>query len=854
MGQSTNNAAKLIQDAKNGWGIEFTAEMLLRRWLGYLKEFTGIDLEALADLFHNFFDNLTELFGDLNPLSGHFNPLDAIEHFVNMFLDVVVYLPFDIVQGIISWFTEMGFQPVTQFLEQLITVLTGGLINEGTWTALERWIGGLFNVIPVGSLSTARPNLLPSPAFEAGSVPFGTPDWSIDSTTTRTAGPSGSLKLFCDGGPHAIRSGRSRDDYVKVSPGQSLTANISVSTRDYVGNANNPVKLQLVPLYDATDAYPFPHEGDPVTLDEFAPLPGTMDWPGHMLSAEDWVVPTGVHGVQLRIYVTGDAIGGILYFDDANLCLSGLIAPEQVSGLPGIIQGIIGRIQVVIDAIVNTFTGGQSVLHSMEDLTLALLNIPFGNIIGVGGPTNIGQSILTFIDSLLGGLVGTPGSGGGLADVFNISKIVSSMAALGQYAWQILGIRNNTPVYTGMLPNGRSNFPLSGVNTTLSCTQSASLIAVHRIEESLALGVVSWLGYGTSGITGFYVNIWKIDATTGNWSLVQHSPNIVANLNPGTTPQWNFWELDTPVAAVAGDEYAFEFVPVGGTHSIRGISTADQISDHPYANLKRMGATRNNTTPTSPPATIAKASVTWSANIPWVELAIDTGNAVGYYDPIEVYVTDTTTIAIPKWADYIDAVILGGGGGGHEGGTLGFYGSPGYAGKWAAITWQRGIHFDEHTDTSVAYTVGAGGHGGAGLWDGTGGAGGASVLALSGHTLTAAGGAGGSGLAFTPGTHVPGIGAGTYTFNGQHYVGGGDQNAFGAGGTAPGGGGCGGNWIAFQAGGPGAPGAGWIRFRQGAIEGGGDIPDTTPPTTPALLVDETGFTTITVTATGSIDS
>ena len=85
-------------------------------------------------------------------------------------------------------------------------------------------------------------------------------------------------------------------------------------------------------------------------------------------------------------------------------------------------------------------------------------------------------------------------------------------------------------------------------------------------------------------------------------------------------------------------------------------------------------------------------------------------------------------------------------------------------------------------------------------------------------------------------------------------MGGGAQCVYGATGAAPGGGGCGGNWVNFQPGGAGAVGGGWVRFRQGAIDGGGDIPDTTPPTPPTILLDVDNYTSITVTATGSVDS
>ncbi|MFP9202789.1 hypothetical protein ACLI2R_16805, partial [Enterococcus faecalis] len=88
----------------------------------------------------------------------------------------------------------------------------------------------------------------------------------------------------------------------------------------------------------------------------------------------------------------------------------------------------------------------------------------------------------------------------------------------------------------------------------------------------------------------------------------------------------------------------------GGTHSVRGMSTTDDIPDHPFAQVVGLAATRDNSSsPNTPPSTIAKASVVRSGNIPWIETAIDTGNGVGYYDPISVYAVDDGTIPIPSW-------------------------------------------------------------------------------------------------------------------------------------------------------------------------------------------------------------
>lgn len=809
-----------------------------QKWdLAHLGEALGVE---------NFVQMVEDVIAALSSINL-LNPLSILTGMGTATAIIVKYLIGSTVDAAVTFEKWVESIPVIGDIVRAITGVVGGTIFE-----IEKFFANLFNVIPVGSLTAAQPNLLAAFNFPVDALGY-EGEWYIDEDSTRTADGSGCLVLDCDGKVHAIRSGRDRTDIIKVTAGQAMRGQIAIATDDFVGTGKSCIALQVVPFYEGTTDSPFPYEGTAIQLIDYAPPAGDQMWPGHLLTSTEWVVPTGCVGVQLRILVTGDALSGKLRFDDASLKLTGLISTEQVSGLPGIIQNLIGRIQVVMDAIVNVFTGGDTFLHSLEELTLALLNIPFGNVVGVGGPTNIGASIMSFLDALLGGLVGVPGSGGGLADVFNVSNIVSSMAALGKYAWELLGIRNNTPVATGLLPTSDSNYPYPNANTYLAVTQSQSLCITYRTERSAPLGVVSWLGHTSTGITGFYVNIRKINPTTGARELVHHSNNIVANLPAGSSTQWVFYELPEPIARVVSDEFEIQLVPVGGTHYVKGYDTGDAIPDHPNALVVAPAAVRNETTPTSPTQTIAKSSVVSSSKVMWIETAIDTGNAPGYYDPVVVYLTESTTVPIPKWAQYIEVVILGGGGGGRSGGTFGFYGEPGHAGKWAAVIWERGVDFTAATDTSVTFVCGAGGVGGVALSSPAGGNGGASTMSLSGHTLTAAGGVGGHNFLAGLASHYPGEAAGNYTLNEQNYVGGGGQFVYGAAGAAPGGGGCGGNWVNFQPGGAGAVGGGWVRFRQGAIEGGGDTPDTTPPTTPTLIVDEDKFTTITVTATGATD-
>ena len=745
-----------------------------------------------------------------------------------------------------------GISSIGGFFGNLLNIGSG--LNAGN---LFGWISStLFGSVPVGAITDETPNLLSNPLFDSGSLEE-CEDWIWDDSTSASPDGTGSIKLNCDGEWHALRSGKNRQDVLPVAAGQTMSISINVIHHGYIGTStfvgDEPIRLQVVP-FKGSVAQPIQ------TISGFVPLGEDSEWPGHSLFG-NYAVPAGVTGIQLRLLVTPDAKAGSLHFDNANVSQTGKIKQAWVEGLDVSLNGIMGRIGTVVDVIFNAFTGQTSIFTSLENLAIALINIPFGNILGVGGAGNIGSSILDLILNLIGGLVGVapdpddpdntkPPS---LADLFNLMFQVASSSALGRFAFELLGIRNNTPVNTGLMPNSKSNFPINDINVTLSATQAASLIATYRIQESSPLGVVSWLGYGTTNITAVYVNIWKIDNSTGAWTLAHHSPNILSDIAPGNTPYWNFYELEAPLPVVAGEQYAFEIAPVGaGTHYVRGISTADTIPDHPYAKIVGLAATRNNTSnPDSPTTPIAKANVVRSGNIPWIEVAIDTGNVDGYYDPITVYLTESGSVPIPKWCGYIDVIAVGGGGGGHKS-LLARTGEGGYAGKFSAITWERGVHFDNNTHT-VAFTAGAGGAGGASLLGGVGYPGGTSTFTMGSNTLTAGGGAGGTAL-FILGGRQWGEGPKTFTWNDQPYVGGGHQNVAGSNGVSPGGGGAAGAALVLGNGGSGAGGAGWVRFRQGAIAGGGDVLDITPPTPPTTVLGKRTYSSITVTATGSVDT
>lgn len=717
-----------------------------------------------------------------------------------------------------------------EFVPGIIRALQGiDLSSPGAVLAAIK--NALTRLVSVGSLTDEPVNSLPAGTFPAGSMPA-SQDWELGDSLTDDG--TFSAMVVADGKPHAFRSGKNPTDTFAVTPGQTVA--LSVDVRHQSASWSGPVILfQVVPYADGVP-------GAPVTLAEYTPATGTVDkW---TLSGS-WTVPDDVTGGQTRVLITDQALAGTFWCDNVFVDRKPLIKQGWVESLPEALQEGLSRWQLTLDTLNGGLSGGGLVSQTtLEELAAALLAIPFGNVTGVGGPSNVGASILGFLNQLLGGFTAQPDIEAGLPDAYNIGSQIGQWATLGAFSWDVLGIRDNRPLFTGFLPSGKSNFNLTDVAFEASVplidvTQSASVIAIDRIEESSPLGVISWIGKDLTDITAFYVNVWRIDAD-GAFNLVHHSPNILGDLDNSGVPAWNFYDLDDPIDTVAGEEYAYELVVVGsGTHKVVGKQT--WLPNHPRAQVVGFAATRNNTaSPDSPPATISKGSVTRSVFVPWVETAISSGVGSDVHAPVLVYVTKSGTTPIPSWANFIDGVALGAaGGGGGEGGS---------AGAWAAVTWRRGVDFTD-TDTVVGFDCGAGGPGGPVGAPGTDG--GASTFTVGTTDISAAGGAGGDALALLDRT---GRSPGAFTFAGQTLKGGGPQAVFAAEGSRPGGGGAGRNPVTaiLQPAGRGADGAGWLRFRQAPIDGEAPL-DVAVPAAPTLVVVSVTHSSVTVQATKAPD-
>jgi len=713
----------------------------------------------------------------------------------------------------------------------------------------------LFGGVPISTLIDTPQNVWVLGAFPPESVE-GQNIWHLDTGITKSADGTGSVRTTADGSPKALRGIET-----PVHPRQRLEMTAQVQWQDFEGTGE-PIQLHLA-LYKRTGTDEF---GAPVYTEtgyhevaKFAPFSETGGWTEITGTYE--VPNADVDMVRPRLYIDSSATAGLIRYDDVKGFLRNKILPEWVEGLLEELQDLLGRWHLLKDSVFNALTGSSAFLVEIADLVEALLNIPQVNILGWGGPGTLLEALEAFANAIVGGAVGVvDGVGAGLADIINVLNLVSQRASQGQNAWEVLGIRNNTSILSGLLKTSRSNRNLDKVtgNTSavyFAATQSNTAVISDRVEVSQPLGVIRWIGYPGSGITELYINLWRVEED-GSKTLVHHSPNIVGQIDPTATsssPKYMHYEIEPAnrPAQVAGEEYFVQWVPVGGTLYLLADQEGSYTPVDTAATIEAFAFTRSETTPNAPASTLAKGSFTPVHTIPYGEFAIDLGDYSGHHDPLDLYVTEEGTRIVPDWVQHIDYVIVPAAGGGRAGATGGFYGESGEAGPFVAGTWHRGVDFSGSGVIVNIEKLGRGGDGGS-LLDPFGKPGTETTISIPTATVTVPGCAGGVDLRF--GLASVGKSPGTYEYKGMKCKAGGQQKVFGGNGAYPGGAGNGGNFALFQSGGKGAGAAVWLRFRQDTLDDEASEEDNQPPTPPTLIsVVEKGSSFITVEAEGGTD-
>lgn len=256
---------------------------------------------------------------------------------------------------------------------------------------------------------------------------------------------------------------------------------------------------------------------------------------------------------------------------------------QNVIGQLGTYQAMVTQQQGIIDSLMNSLRYTDIVGNQLDGLIDALRNISTLSVTGFGGPLNIGTTFQSTWDQLIGGFVDIiDPTGGTLPDVFNIANIIGSQSFLGKLANDFLGIRNNTPMYTGMLDTSDSTVPLhqvagGGSANTTPVTQSNTILGFKRFQQPMSVGALSWLGSGLTSVDLFFVNVYQM-VTADKMTKVYQSPDVKANVS--ATMAYATVTIDPPLEVAATDVLAVELIPYGsGTHNV--VTQTTWIPAHP---------------------------------------------------------------------------------------------------------------------------------------------------------------------------------------------------------------------------------------------------------------------------------
>lgn len=598
--------------------------------------------------------------------------------------------------------------------------------------------------VPLSNITDATPNLLIEPGFDdPDSIQIG-PGWAYDHTVGRTT--NGCAKTSAGGVNRELVSVA-----IPVVEGQQLNFAVWLIWSSLVYTGTSPIIMGVVTYLAGT------RTGSSTLASFTSPAASQAAW---VQLSGSYTVPAGVDSVSLQFRVVNTASAGSVWFDDAE-------ATKHTDGLP--------------QSWVSGLTGVLDDLHDFaSDIVLVISNvihaIPFA-----GGPLG------TLFDDLTRWFTGTQ------------ATALTAVSATTIQSQQSIA----KPGYIALDASVDAVFPIANISgaTPLLCsvTSAGAMLGFVTTPDNGKKSSLVWLGQDTTGITGFYLNLYELDLVSGTNTLIEASANIVGTVS--NTLAWNYHNLTTPIDSQIGHVYAVELVIVGsGTYKIAGVAS-NWVPANTTSFPHSLGASRTTGLPTAP----STFTPTYFGSAPWFGLG---GFLFAGPTTLSFTAIGAHTYTLPDWLKYgdnIDCLVLAGGGGGQSS-SFGATGDGGYAGAWRVQTLVYGVDIPIGT-TTLTVTVGGGGAGGSGSGNAGTPGGDSSVAGTGLVTITAAGGAGG-----TIGGVAVGRGPGDQTLNTETYTGGTDQLTASGPGNAPGGGGGGG--APFSDGAAGAIGAVWLAAYQ----------------------------------------
>lgn len=499
------------------------------------------------------------------------------------------------------------------------------------------------------------------------------------------------------------------------------------------------------------------------------------------------------------------------------------------------------NIQGIIDTAVNAM-GITGANKTLTQLSAALQQIPHANVLGVLGAADVGNAIQNVLDGGVQALTNAPSSVNNT--IAGFKGYLSQLTGLLGYspggappAASVSGITNTNNAFialtAGSKPAKNAMDPTADSPFDLQMLFGQASVPIIAVAQSSPRGCfiptphggikksITWMGYPTGGsmapFTAFYINIYRVNTTTGALTLVHESADIKGSVASTSTPDWNAYNIPSGswITTKQSEVYYVEFEVWGGTYNVGGLS--HPVANHPTAKPANWAAIRTQTGGHTVPTTFGEpgsggSPLAYTGDTPWAGFAGAPGQTI--YSPVLIpYDTrgtfsETNPAVTFPWANHFDVIVCGAGGGGSAGGT--FQGSvAGAPGAWVAATLTKA----QMGSANLTMRRGQGGGGGASL-SAAGGAGQSSYVTISGYgTLTGNGGAGGFGANGTL-YGSPGAGPGNKDwadfYNVTHtYYGGAGGGSPQAGGGQPGGAGAGGNatitgaWVYGGAGGDG---------------------------------------------------
>ena len=265
------------------------------------------------------------------------------------------------------------------------------------------------------------------------------------------------------------------------------------------------------------------------------------------------------------------------------------------------------------DTIVQALTGTSGTGNPQSAITGALQNIPHTCVLGpwIG---DVGVALQSHVDAGVQGITAGTATGNSLA-IFQTAMSAltnflgyttrgtppaNSVAAQSQSNQITLANQAvNKPLQGAVDPTTDGPFDLSQLMTnstlpTIAVAQANSAICFVSTVNAGVKQSIRWMGYITGTLTGFYVNVYQLNTTTGVCTLVYSSPNIFGAVGSGSVPVWNALNLAAAnyITTAQGTIYAIELAVTGGG-SYNVVGAINYLPTHPTAIPAKYGALRN---------------------------------------------------------------------------------------------------------------------------------------------------------------------------------------------------------------------------------------------------------------------